>query len=76
MQVSKYSIGDLVLITGDEFNGFLGRVLEVTFYDSLSISNEAITTYTYDWGMVTDLGRRNISRMCADLGVENISNIN
>ena len=29
-------------------------------------------TYTYDWGMVTDLGRRNISRMCSDLGVENI----
>lgn len=29
-------------------------------------------TYTYDWGMVTDLGRRNISQMCADLGVENI----
>lgn len=29
-------------------------------------------TYTYDWGMVTDLGRRNISRMCAKMGVENI----
>lgn len=29
-------------------------------------------TYTYDWGMVTDLGRRNISSMCAQLGVENI----
>lgn len=29
-------------------------------------------TYTYDWGMVTDLGRRNISLMCAQLGVENI----
>lgn len=29
-------------------------------------------TYTYDWGMVTGLGRRNISRMCAALGVENI----
>lgn len=29
-------------------------------------------TYTYDWGMVTDLGRRNISRMCARMGVENI----
>lgn len=28
--------------------------------------------YTYDWGMVTDLGRRNISRMCSQLGVENI----
>jgi len=29
-------------------------------------------TFTYDWGMVTDLGRRNISRMCAELGIENI----
>jgi glucosamine--fructose-6-phosphate aminotransferase (isomerizing) len=29
-------------------------------------------TYTYDWGMVTDLGRRNISRMCGELGVQNI----
>ncbi len=29
-------------------------------------------TYTYDWGMVTDLGRRNISLMCAEFGVENI----
>lgn len=29
-------------------------------------------TYTYDWGMVTSLGNRNISRMCSELGVENI----
>ena len=29
-------------------------------------------TFTYDWGMVTDLARRNISRMCSRLGVENI----
>jgi len=29
-------------------------------------------TYTYDWGMVTDLARRNISRFCSQLGVENI----
>ena len=29
-------------------------------------------TYTYDWGMVTDLARRNIARMCGRLGVENI----
>ena len=29
-------------------------------------------TYTYDWGMVTDLGRRNIRLMCSRLGVENI----
>lgn len=29
-------------------------------------------TYTYDWAMVTDLARRNISRMCSELKVENI----
>jgi len=29
-------------------------------------------TYTYDWGMVTDLARRNIARVCGKLGVENI----
>ena len=29
-------------------------------------------TFTYDWGMITDLGRRNISRMCSKLNVENI----
>jgi len=29
-------------------------------------------TYTYDWGLSTDLGRRNVSRMCGELNVENI----
>jgi glucosamine--fructose-6-phosphate aminotransferase (isomerizing) len=29
-------------------------------------------TYTFDWGMVTDLARRNIARLCGKLGVENI----
>jgi len=29
-------------------------------------------TFTYDWGMVTDLARRNIARMCGKLGVQNI----
>jgi len=28
--------------------------------------------FTYDWGMVTDLARRNIARVCGSLGVENI----
>ncbi|MBW7869273.1 MAG: glucosamine 6-phosphate synthetase [Brumimicrobium sp.] len=28
--------------------------------------------YTYDWGMVTDLARRNIARLCGKLGVEHI----
>lgn len=31
-----------------------------------------VVAYTYDWGMVTDLARRNISRVCAQLGVEHI----
>ena len=29
-------------------------------------------TMTYDWGMVTDLARRNIARACGELGVENV----
>jgi asparagine synthetase B (glutamine-hydrolysing) len=28
--------------------------------------------FSYDWGMLTDLGRRNQSRMCAGLGVEHV----
>lgn len=28
--------------------------------------------YTYDWGMVTDIARRNQSRMCAALGIEHV----
>ncbi len=28
--------------------------------------------FTYDWGMITDLARRNISRICGKLGVEHI----
>jgi glutamine---fructose-6-phosphate transaminase (isomerizing) len=28
--------------------------------------------YTYDWGMITDLARRNIARLCGKLGVEHI----
>jgi glucosamine--fructose-6-phosphate aminotransferase (isomerizing) len=29
-------------------------------------------TFTYDWGMVTDLARRNIARICGQLGIQNI----
>lgn len=28
--------------------------------------------YSYDWGMITDLGRRNQARMCGSLGIEHI----
>jgi predicted glutamine amidotransferase len=29
-------------------------------------------TFIYDWGMVTDLARRNVARLCGKLGIENI----
>ncbi len=28
--------------------------------------------YSYDWGMITDLGRRNQARLCGKLGIEHI----
>ncbi len=28
--------------------------------------------YTYEWGMVTDVARRNISRMCSELQIEHV----
>lgn len=31
-----------------------------------------ILSYTYDWGMVTDLARRNQMRICGSLGIEHI----
>lgn len=31
-----------------------------------------LIAYTYDWGMVTDLARRNIARICGKLGIEHI----
>lgn len=30
-------------------------------------------TYTYDWGMVTDIAQQNIEIMCKELGVKNIT---
>jgi glucosamine--fructose-6-phosphate aminotransferase (isomerizing) len=34
--------------------------------------NLKAVAYTYDWGFVTDVARKNISRMCGELGVEHI----
>jgi asparagine synthetase B (glutamine-hydrolysing) len=34
--------------------------------------NLETVAFTYDWGFVTDIARRNISRMCGELGVEHI----
>jgi glucosamine--fructose-6-phosphate aminotransferase (isomerizing) len=34
--------------------------------------NLKAVAFTYDWGFVTDVARRNISRMCGELGVEHV----
>jgi GNAT superfamily N-acetyltransferase len=31
-----------------------------------------VVAYTYDWGMITDLARRNQARLCGKLGIEHI----
>ena len=31
-----------------------------------------VVSYSYDWGLVTDLARRNQARMCSKLGIEHI----
>lgn len=43
----------------------------VLHYLKTELGIDAIA-YTYDWGTVTDLARRNASRMCSKLGVEHI----
>ncbi len=37
-----------------------------------NVLNMNPVAYTYDWGMVTDLARRNISRLCGQMGIEHI----
>jgi glutamine---fructose-6-phosphate transaminase (isomerizing) len=36
------------------------------------VLNLDVVAYTYDWGMVTDLARRNIASICGELGIEHI----
>jgi hypothetical protein len=36
------------------------------------VLNYDIVSYSYDWGLVTDLARRNQARMCDKLGIEHI----
>jgi hypothetical protein len=74
-------LSDLVeLLQGFSHNGQTNAIIpfsggrDSSFALHLAVRTLGIRaiTYTYDWGMVTDLGRRNISRMCSLLSVENI----
>ena len=49
-----------------------GRDSSYALHLAVNELNMKPITYTYDWAMVTDLARRNISRMCSELKVENI----
>ncbi len=49
-----------------------GRDSTLTLHIAKKLLGLNPVTYTYDWGMVTDLARRNIARVCGKLGVENI----
>jgi asparagine synthetase B (glutamine-hydrolysing) len=49
-----------------------GRDSTYTLHVVKNVLNLNPIAFTYDWGMVTDLARRNIARVCGKLGVENI----
>ena len=49
-----------------------GRDSTYTLHIVKNILKLTPIAFTYDWGMVTDLARRNIARTCGKLGVENI----
>ena len=64
----RNSLGELEVLV--PFSG--GRDSSYVVSYLASLDNVKIKTLTYDWGMVTDLARRNISRICSSLGVENL----
>jgi glutamine---fructose-6-phosphate transaminase (isomerizing) len=49
-----------------------GRDSSFSLHIIKNVLNLNPISYTYDWGMVTDLARRNIARVCGKLGIENI----
>ena len=49
-----------------------GRDSTYTLHIAKNVLNLNPISFTYDWGMVNDLARRNIARVCGKLGVENI----
>lgn len=49
-----------------------GRDSTYTLYFAKEVLELNPIAFTYDWGMVTDLARRNAARVCGKLGVENI----
>ena len=55
----------LVALSGGRDSSYLLHYVKKEF-------DARVIAYTYDWGMVTDLARRNQARLCGKLGVEHI----
>ena len=68
--IEKYKVNNEPVSCIVPFSG--GRDSTYTLHYLKKELNLNPIAYTYDWGMVTDLGRRNISRVCSQLSVENI----
>lgn len=49
-----------------------GRDSSYTLHYVTKVLGMHPVAFTYDWGMMTDEGRRNVSRMCAGTGTEHI----
>jgi glutamine---fructose-6-phosphate transaminase (isomerizing) len=65
-KVSVHTTGDLILGFSGGRDSCYGLHMLVKEYGLKPIA------YTYDWGVITDLGRRNQARLCAQLGIEHI----
>lgn len=69
----KNIIDDVTINGGDILLGLSGgRDSSLALHKMVSEYGLKPITYTYDWGLNTDLSRRNVSRLCGELGVENI----
>lgn len=67
---NKYRRSDNVPDCLIPFSG--GRDSSYSLHYAKKILGLNPVAYTYDWGMITDIARRNISRLCGDMGVEHI----
>ena len=76
-------LGEQALIQASLFRGNAGRRQPLVGLSGGRDSSYAIhylkkelnwdpVAFTYDWGLVTDLARRNIARMCGRLGIEHV----
>lgn len=71
----EHLANDLIKLSGGKpvlvaFSG--GRDSSYTLHYIKKILGLNCIAYSFDWGMLTDLGRRNQSLMCAELNVEHI----